>query len=107
MKFRNEDAGIPDPDVLFEVFHTDGSVNFVQYSNPQVDEWLEEAGVVVDFGRRKELYMQTTEVLNRDLPCLPFFARPNQLGINAEFQNVVPSVLWNFAGIHNWQLVEH
>jgi hypothetical protein len=50
--------------------------------------------------------MQTTEVLNRDLPCLPFFARPNQLGINAKFENVVPSVLWNFAGIHKWQLVE-
>jgi len=106
MKFRNEDAGIPDPATISEVFHTDGSVNFIQFSDPQVDIWLDEAGVVVDREQRKEYYRQVTEVLNNDLPCLPFFARPFQLGVNAKFQNVVPSVLWNFAGVQNWRLVE-
>ena len=104
MAFYNEEGGIPDPDVAFEYFHTDGPNNYSHYSNADVDGWLEQARVESDPEKRKELYYQIQNQVNADLPTVPMFWRPNPLVVNAKYDNVVPSGIHTYGGIHNWCL---
>ncbi len=104
MAFYNEEGGIPDPDVSFEYFHTDGPNNYAHYSNADVDAWLEEARVEADPAKRQALYYQVQAQLNEDLPTIPMFWRPNPLVVNAKYDNVVPSGIHTYGGIHNWCL---
>jgi peptide/nickel transport system substrate-binding protein len=104
MAFYNEEGGIPDPDVAFEYFHTDGPNNYSHYSNADVDAWLEEARVESDPDKRKDLYFQIQNQLNEDLPTAPMFWRPNPLVVNAKYENVVPSGIHTYGGIQNWCL---
>jgi peptide/nickel transport system substrate-binding protein len=104
MGFMNEDGGVPDPDVMYEYFHTGGPNNYTHYSNAKVDELLEEGRVESDLEKRKDLYYQLQSIVNEDLPTFPAFWRPNPLVANSKFQNVVPSVIHTYGGIHNWRL---
>ena len=104
MAFYNEEGGIPDPDVAFEYFHTDGPNNYSHYSNADVDGWLEQARVESDPEKRKDLYYQIQNQVNADLPTVPMFWRPNPLVVNAKYDNVVPSGIHTYGGIHNWCL---
>jgi peptide/nickel transport system substrate-binding protein len=106
MAFYNEEGGIPDPDVAFEYFHTGGPNNYSHYGDAEVDEWLEQARVSADPNERKDLYFQVQNKLNEDLPTVPIFWRPNPMVVNANFDNVVPSGIHTYGGIHNWCLVE-
>ncbi|MFZ5916480.1 MAG: ABC transporter substrate-binding protein [Chloroflexota bacterium] len=102
MRFHNQTGGIPDPDVIVEVFHTDGANNYGKYSNPEVDRLLEEAGLSTNLEERKQMYYQVQDLLNEDLIGFPAFWRPNPLVANARYGNVVPSVLHTYGGVHNW-----
>jgi peptide/nickel transport system substrate-binding protein len=106
MAFYNEEGGIPDPDVAFEYFHTDGPNNYSHYSNADVDAWLEEARVESDPDKRKDLYYQIQNQLNEDLPTVPMFWRPNPLVVSAKYDNVVPSGIHTYGGIQNWCITQ-
>ena len=58
MAFYNEEGGIPDPDVAFEYFHTDGPNNYTSYSNPEVDAWLRAGARVRRSGRAPGTVLQ-------------------------------------------------
>jgi peptide/nickel transport system substrate-binding protein len=102
MAFYNEEGGIPDPDVAYEYFHTDGPNNYTHYSNADVDSWLEQARVASDQAVRQDLYFKVQAQLNKDLPTMPEFWRPNPLVVNAKFQKVVPSGIQTYGGVQNW-----
>jgi peptide/nickel transport system substrate-binding protein len=106
MRFHNQSGGIPDPDVIYDIYHTDGANNYSDYSNADVDRLLEEARLEGDLEKRKELYYQVTAILNQDLPCFPAFWRPNPLVANAKFGNVLPSVVHTYGSIHEWCVEE-
>jgi len=100
--FMNEDGGVPDPDVMYEYFHTDGPNNYSGYSNEQVDELLEMARVETDPDKRKTLYYEMQAIVNAELPTFPAFWRPNPLVASSRFENVAPSVMHTYGGIQNW-----
>jgi len=106
MAFYNEEGGIPDPDVAFEYFHTGGPNNYAHYGDAEVDGWLEQARVSADPAERQDLYYQVQAKLNEDLPTVPIFWRPNPMVVNAKFDNVVPSGIHTYGGIHDWCLAE-
>lgn len=62
---------------LFSNFHSGelppDSWNKYRYSNPQVDEWLEQARASVDTEERLELYAQVQDALAEDLPSIPVY----------------------------------
>ena len=97
-----EGGGVPDPDEKYVYVHSNGSFNVVHYSNSEVDRLLEEARVTPDLETRKSLYHQLTALLTQDLPTFPAFWRPNPVIVQAKFNNVVPSVLNVYSGIHMW-----
>ena len=58
------------PDVSF-LISSKGSFNLSQYSNPQVDKWLEQGLTTVNPDDRKAIYGKIQQQFNEDLPC-PF-----------------------------------
>lgn len=59
----------PEPDP-FATLHSDGGNNFSQYSNPQMDELIEQGTQVVDPEERKPIYYQIQEIFTEDVPVL-------------------------------------
>jgi peptide/nickel transport system substrate-binding protein len=56
-----------DPDI-YSVWHTDGPMNFISYSNPRVDELLERARKTFDRDIRRESYNQVHRLIKNDMP---------------------------------------
>src|SRR3989442_1748694 len=62
-------SGRPDPDGNAHVFlHSKGGLNRVRYSNPKMDELLDQARAESDIGKRKALYVQVTRLAAEDAP---------------------------------------
>ena len=57
----------PDP---FSTLHSDGGNNFAQYSNPRMDELIEEGLKKVKFEDRKPIYDEIQEIFVEDVPVL-------------------------------------
>lgn len=105
MRFHNQDeAGVPDPNIIYPGFYSGGASNWSFYSNPEVDALLDEAASMTDLEARKEIYRQIATLVNNDLPTFPSFWRPNPLVTRAEFENITPSVIHTYGGVHQWRL---
>ena len=102
MCFYNEEGGVPDPDVMYEYFHSTGPNNYTGYSKPEVDELLERGRVETDQDKRQDIYFEAQNILNDELPTIPMFWRPNPLVASDQFGNVEPSVIHTYGGIHKW-----
>jgi peptide/nickel transport system substrate-binding protein len=66
-------SGRPDPDGnTYQFFHTTPgtSLNWSGFSNPQVDELLDQTRVVSDRAERKKLYSQIIQVLREEAPVV-------------------------------------
>lgn len=63
-------SGRVDPDGnMHALYHSTGYINY-GYENPKMDEILEEARVVTDKEKRKELYRQASELAQEDSPYI-------------------------------------
>jgi len=61
-----------DPDgLLYILFHSKGTANSTGYNNPEVDKLLDDARLVSDPAKRKEMYDQVHKDLSEDLPYVP------------------------------------
>ena len=64
-------SGRPDPDGNAHVFlHSKGGLNRVRYSNPKMDELLDQARSEGDQAKRKALYAQVTRLAAEDAPYI-------------------------------------
>ncbi|MGM0602683.1 MAG: ABC transporter substrate-binding protein [Bacillota bacterium] len=72
-------SGRVDPDGnTYRFFHSEGSMNQSNYSNPEVDKLLDAARKENDPAKRKELYGQVVEYLDEELPYI-FVYHPKEL----------------------------
>jgi peptide/nickel transport system substrate-binding protein len=85
--------GIPDPDTMYNDYHTDGASNWGKYSNAEVDELLEEARVTMDMGQRTELYKQVQQILVQELPRIWAYEYLMDTATLADITNVKPSFI--------------
>lgn len=83
----------PDPDGLFEGFHSRGRFNYMSYSNPQVDALLELARVNADPQVRLESYQQVNRILAQDAPAIFLMRKVGALIHKPAVQNV-PAAEW-------------
>lgn len=61
----------PDPDQMSFRVGTGGTLNYMKYSSPVVDELLAKGVQESDLEKRKEIYAELQKVLSEDLPVLP------------------------------------
>lgn len=91
-----------DPD-LYDVWHSSKTgpeeLNFVSYSNPEVDDLLEKGRSVFDQGERKKYYSRIQKILAEDQPYT-FLYVPDALPVlDARFKNIKPApagITYNF-----------
>lgn len=66
--------GMTDPDEwVYNHYHSDGQWNLWAYSNPRVDELLEEARTLVTDEERAALYAEVQEIIAEEAPVAYFF----------------------------------
>ena len=90
----------PDPHSLYTVVHSDyigsGEDNTSRYSNPRVDELLDEAKAIMDPEEAKPLYQEVAKILNEEAVIIPVYA-------NTYFDAYAPK-LTNFktSSLYDW-----
>ncbi len=71
-------ADYPHPQNFLEIlFRTGGDNNAGEYSNPEVDEVLDRAGVELDYEASLALYQQAEQMMVEDAACIPLWFPKN------------------------------
>jgi ABC-type transport system substrate-binding protein len=83
----------PDPDGLYEGFHSKGRFNYMKYSNPKVDSLLELARVNADPKVRLESYQQVNRMLADEAPAIFLMRKIGAVIYKPSVQNV-PAAEW-------------
>lgn len=76
-----------DPDPT-NVFATTGSQNRNKYSNAKVDELAKKGLLETDFEKRKVIYEQLYQEMNKDLPYVFVYQRKNAIAVNARVKGI-------------------
>ncbi|MBM3117978.1 MAG: peptide ABC transporter substrate-binding protein [Chloroflexi bacterium] len=67
-------ADYPDPQNFLDIlFHTGAEYNTGNYSNPDVDALLDQAGIEADEAKRFTLYQQAEQIIVDEAACLPLW----------------------------------
>lgn len=95
-----------DPDHVSSTFQTGGQYNLGNFSDPEVDQLIEEAGAERDPARRKILYDQLQVVLQEKAPAI-FLYYPNMLAaVNERVVNADPDIFYFEARAYLWDIRE-
>ncbi|MBA9085937.1 peptide/nickel transport system substrate-binding protein [Fontibacillus solani] len=70
----------PDPDNT--VYITDGAQNDYGYSNAKVDQLMKEGRKTLDIEKRKEIYKEMYQELNKDVPIILMYQRNNMTAVS-------------------------
>ena len=95
-------SGRPDPDGnIYNYFHSKGSGNRSQYSNPEIDRMLEQTRAVSDPAERKQLYSQVNQILTEDNPMIFIQHRPEVKVMSPKLKGFVhvPDGMMRFAAV--------
>jgi peptide/nickel transport system substrate-binding protein len=65
---------MPDPDAYRTVFGTNGTRNYMHYSNTTLDALCEDGLKTVVYAERKAIYDKVQMILAQDLPYIPIFS---------------------------------
>lgn len=88
----------PDP---YGLFHTNGGSNKYKYSNPEVDQLIEQGQKELDIEKRKAIYSQVYQILNDELPIIPMYQRYNMNVINSRIQGFDITPYYDFTNSLN------
>ncbi len=75
---------------LYSFNHTGGALNNQKYSNPKVDELLDQARAVSDVGQRRALYAQMWQQTTQDLPIIYLWTQKNIVGMSVRVNGFRP-----------------
>jgi peptide/nickel transport system substrate-binding protein len=94
-----------EPDA-YSIFHSKGGFSWISnYSNPQVDQLLEQGRAVLDIGQRKQIYAKMQEILAEEQTYTWVAFNNSLVGVSKRVHGVRPSAavgaLWNMA---EWQV---
>lgn len=88
---------VVDPDELYTSLHTGEPQNVSNYSNPKMDQLLEQGRVEFDETKRKQIYAQIQQIIQQDVPVFYAWDRPFIHVITTPFEGYQDSIL--FGGI--------
>lgn len=88
----------PDPD-LYDYFHSKGGLNQIKYSNPKVDELLEQGQQLVNMEDRAKVYQELQEILIDDQPSI-FLYYPIELRATSKRLQGLPAIAYRDAMLY-------
>ncbi len=77
-------------------------LNFVSYSNPEVDALLERGRRTFDIGERKKAYDRMQEILAEDLPYIFLYVPDATVIVNGRFKGIKPSPIGITYNLPKW-----
>lgn len=80
-----------DPGAIGDLFITQGSFNYLGYSNVKLDEWYQKGRTLSDPSERKNAYAEAYRIINEELPCLPVYQRDDLFLISGRVMDVTVS----------------
>jgi peptide/nickel transport system substrate-binding protein len=80
-----------DAGLLYDIFSTNGSQNFSNYSNPQLDMLLTQAKQALTVDAQKPLYKQIQAIVQDDVPTYYAWYRPFLHAVKKKFAGYVDS----------------
>ena len=94
-------GGNEQPDIFGYAFSTarfsPKGANRGHYSNPRLDQLLDDASTVSDMGRRRADYVEAQKILAHDLPAINLWYRDTVLVHNRRLTHVRPNASGSFA----------
>ena len=88
-------ADYPDPqDFLDILFRSGEENNFCEYSNEQVDQWLDEAAIEENFIERMTKYNLAEQEIVNDAACLPLFFNVSYTLVKPYVKDLPATPLW-------------
>lgn len=94
-----------DPD-QYDIWHSSktkpGELNFIHYSNPEVDALLEEGRHTFDQEKRRRAYFRLQEVLAQDQPYTFLFVPDALPAISKRFRGIKPAAAGIDYNFHQW-----
>lgn len=102
-------GGNQDPDIFENLFATASFAprrqNRTFYSNPRIDELIEQARSTVDQEQRRRAYFEIQEILNRDVPYVNLWYFDNVLVHTRRVRNLTVSASGNYDFLRTAELV--
>lgn len=98
-------AGL-DPDGVKSQIRSDGTQNATGYSNPRVDQLLEQGAVEQDERRRKEIYDEVQRIVVDDLPVFYLVTLKNFTAFDQKVKGVSPLKGGDLLTQNNLQVVD-
>jgi oligopeptide transport system substrate-binding protein len=83
-------ANYPHPHAfLFPLFHSQGSLNYFAYANPNVDRLLDVARLESNNKRRIALYQEAERIIIEDAPCVALYTDTATILIEDRWQGIL------------------
>lgn len=89
---------------VYPLFHSKGVMNFIKYSNKEVDELLDTAKSTRDYKKYKEYMKQLHAVLNRDLPYFFLWSLDVYSGLSRQLKGTFIQPYYYFTSFEEWEL---
>jgi peptide/nickel transport system substrate-binding protein len=95
----------PDPD-QYDIWHSsktrEKELNFISYSNPEVDELLEKGRRTYDITERKKAYFRIQQILADELPYIFLYVPDATPIVHARFKGIKPSPIGIEYNLPKW-----
>ncbi|MDI3298577.1 MAG: ABC transporter substrate-binding protein [Bacillota bacterium] len=83
-------SGRPDPDGnIYAWLYTGGSLNDSAYSNPQVDQLLDQARATNEMAQRVDIYRRVMEIVHQDVPYVYLYFPKNVKAYSSQLKGFV------------------
>lgn len=89
-------------DIWFSGKTKEKELNFVSYSNPEVDELLEKGRGTFDIEERKKAYFRIQEILADELPYIFLYVPEATQIIHSRFRGIMPSPIGITYNLPKW-----
>ena len=101
-------GGNEQPDIFSYAFSTarfsPKGANRGHYSNPKLDQLLDDAAASSDLAKRRTDYVEAQKILAHDLPAINLWYRDTVVVHNRRLTNVIPNASGSFAFLENVEL---
>jgi peptide/nickel transport system substrate-binding protein len=91
-----------DPDELYVYFYSTSPRNVTGYSNPEMDRLLDQGRQTVDVDKRKQIYAQIQQIINRDVPAFYAWDRPFVSVTSNKYAGYKNTILSFFNELEDW-----
>ena len=93
-------VGIQDPDIYYDLFHSTSvpplGANRGHYSNPEIDQLVEEGRVTLDTEKRKNIYQKIQKIISEDLPYINLWTFSNVTVLKKGLLGFIPDPSGDF-----------